>query len=62
MNLSTHIFKNKWKCFSVLLMNYHTKETQIIDVFALNAGQAGFLAMRQSHLMPVSVEKVIEKR
>ncbi len=43
-------------------MNYHTKETQIIDVFALNAGQAGFLAMRQSYLIPVGVEKVTEKQ
>ena len=57
-----HRFNKKWKCFSVLLMNYHSKETQIIDVCALNAGQAGFLAMRQSYLMPVGVEKVTEKQ
>ena len=55
------IMKPKWKCFSVLLMNYQTKEQEVIEVYALNEGQAGFLAMRKSRLMPVGVEKVTEK-
>ena len=42
-------------------MNYQTKETEEIEVYALNEGQAGFLAMRQSTLMPVGVEKVVPK-
>ncbi|KIM08346.1 MAG: hypothetical protein KU29_04490 [Sulfurovum sp. FS06-10] len=55
------IMKPEWKCFTVLLRNYQTKETEEIEVYALNKGQAGFLAMRQSTLMPVGVEKVVPK-
>ncbi len=55
------IMKPKWKCFNVLLMNYQTKETEEIEVYALNEGQAGFLAMRKSKLVPVGVEKVVPK-
>ena len=55
------IMKPEWKCFTVHLKNYQTKETEEIEVYALNEGQAGFLAMRQSTLMPVGVEKVVPK-
>ena len=51
----------KWKCFCVLLKNYQTNETEEIEVYAVNKGQAGFLGMRKSRLMPVGVEKVTEK-
>ncbi len=53
--------KPKWKKFSVLLMNYQSKEQEVIEVFAINEGQAGFLAMRKSKLLPVGVEKVVPK-
>ena len=53
--------KPEWKCFTVHLKNYQTNKTEEIEVYALNKGQAGFLAMRQSTLMPVGVEKVVPK-
>ena len=55
------IIKPEWKCFTVLLKNYQTNETEEIEVYALNEGQAGFLAMRRSKLLPVGVEKVVPK-
>lgn len=55
------IMKPEWKCFTVHLKNYQTNKTEEIEVYALNKGQAGFLAMRKSTLMPVGVEKVTEK-
>lgn len=51
----------KWKQFTVHLKNYQTNETEEIEVYAVNKGQAGFLGMRKSRLMPVGVEKVTEK-
>ena len=51
----------KWICFTVLLKNYQTNETEEIEVYAVNKGQAGFLAMRKSKLIPVGVEKVVPK-
>lgn len=41
-------------------MDYQTKETQNIEVYALNKGQAGFLALRKSTLVPAGVERVEE--
>ena len=55
------IIKPEWKCFTVLLKNYQTNETEEIEVYAVNKGQAGFLAMRKSKLLPVGVEKVVPK-
>ena len=55
------IIKPEWKCFTVLLKNYQTNETEEIEVYAVNKGQAGFLAMRRSKLLPVGVEKVVPK-
>ncbi|NCB50130.1 MAG: hypothetical protein EOM53_05615 [Alphaproteobacteria bacterium] len=59
--MSIHpVIKPQWKKFLVLIMDYQTKETQNIEVYALNKGQAGFLALRKSTLVPAGVERVEE--
>lgn len=57
---TAHMFKPEWKNFSVLLIDPVSKEDEKVEVWALNKGQAGFIAMRQSKLLPVYVEKVEE--
>ena len=55
-----HMFKPQWKKFRVHLKDHGgSGVTDIQEVYALNANQAGFLGMRQSKLM-VGVDWVEE--
>lgn len=57
---TAHMFKPEWKHFSVLLVDPVSKEEDKVEVWALDKGQAGFLAFRKTRLESCSVEKVEE--
>lgn len=57
---TAHMFKPQWKNFKVLLIDPGSKESDEVEVWALDKGQAGFLAFRKTRLESCFVEKVEE--
>ena len=52
--------KNHWKHYRVFLVNPTTKEDATVEVWAFNEGQASFLGLRKTHILPCLVDKVEE--
>ena len=57
---TVNMFRPQWKNFKVLLVEPKTKDSEEIEVWALDKGQAGFLAFRKTRFESCSVEKVEE--
>ena len=60
INQTHSMFSPDWKEYMVTLTSPKSKETETVNVFALNEGHAGSMAFRQTKLSSAIVEKCSE--